>query len=118
MSKGWFKLGLAELLSGKYIESLHSFKEAYDRDKTFIEALYNMGVVYDLLGDDYKAFTYYRLYYRKVKGEKEYVLNIKQTLRFLFTGYPFIIIIINKNKIREFFPCSPNYIDFTSAGIF
>lgn len=69
--KGWFKLGLAELVSGKYVDSLHSFKEAYERDKTFIEALYNMGVVYDLLGDDYTAFTYFRLYYRKVKGEKE-----------------------------------------------
>jgi tetratricopeptide (TPR) repeat protein len=69
--KGWFKLGLAELVSGKYVDSLHSFKEAYDRDKTYIEALYNMGVVYDLLGDEYKAFTYYRHYYRKVKGEKD-----------------------------------------------
>lgn len=69
--KGWFKLGLAELVSGKYIESLHSFQEAYQRDKTFIEALYNMGVVYDLLGDNFTAFTYYRLYYRKVKGIKD-----------------------------------------------
>ena len=69
--KGWFKLGLAEFVSGKYMESIHSFKEAYDRDKTFIEALYNMGVVYDLLGNDYRAYTYYRLYYLKTKGEKE-----------------------------------------------
>lgn len=69
--KGWFKLGLAELISGKYLESLQSFKQAYERDKTFIEALYNMGVVYDLLGDDYTAFTYYRLYYRKAKGESD-----------------------------------------------
>lgn len=68
--RGWFKLGLAEMLAGRYVESLHSFREAYDRDKTFIEALYNMGVIYDLLGDDYIAFTYYRLYYKKVKGEK------------------------------------------------
>jgi len=70
-AKGWFKLGLAELISGKYLESLQSFKQAYDRDKTFIEALYNMGVVYDLLGDNYTAFTYYRLYYRKIKGERD-----------------------------------------------
>ena len=70
-ARGWFKLGLAELISGKYIESLHSFSEAYNRDKTFIEALYNMGVVYDLLGDNYKAFTYYRLYYMKTKGIKD-----------------------------------------------
>jgi len=69
-SRGWFKLGLAEFFSGKYIDSLHSFKEAYDKDKTFIEALYNMGVIYDLLGNDYLAFTYYRLYYKKKKGEK------------------------------------------------
>ncbi len=70
-AKGWFKLGLAELVSGKYIESLHSFHTAYEKDKTFIEALYNMGVVYDLLGKEYKAFTYYRLYYRKTKGIKD-----------------------------------------------
>lgn len=67
---GWFKLGLAELISGKYIDSLHSFREAYERDNTLIEALYNMGVVYDLLGDEYRSFTYYRLYYRGLKGEK------------------------------------------------
>lgn len=69
--RGWFKLGIAELISGKLIESLHSFREAYNRDKTFIEALYNMGVVYDLLGDEYKAFTYYRHYYKKTRGEKD-----------------------------------------------
>lgn len=69
-SRGWFKLGLAEFLSGKYIDSIHSFREAYDRDKTFIEALYNIGVIYDLLGKDYTAFTYYRLYTVKIKGEK------------------------------------------------
>jgi len=70
-AKGWFKLGLAELISGKYIESLHSFQEAYQRDKTIIESLYNMGVVYDLLGDNYTSYTYYRLYYRRVKGIKD-----------------------------------------------
>ncbi len=69
--KGWFQLGLAELISGKYLESLQSFKQAYEKDKTLIEALYNMGVVYDLLGDNYTAFTYYRLYYRRVKGERD-----------------------------------------------
>ena len=66
---GWFKLGLAELIAGKYIDSLHSFDKAYEMDDTLIESLYNMGTVYDLLGDEYKAFAYYRLYYRQVKGE-------------------------------------------------
>ena len=66
-AKGWFKLGLAELISGRYIDSLHSFEKAYEKDETFIEALYNIGIAYDLLGDDFKALTYYRLYYRKIK---------------------------------------------------
>ena len=66
---GWFKLGLAELIAGKYIDALHSFDNAYKKDETLIESLYNMGVVYDLIGDEFKALTYYRLYYKKVKGE-------------------------------------------------
>ena len=65
-SKGWFKLGLAELIAGKYIDSLHSFKKAYEKDGTLIESLYNIGVAYELLGDEFNAFTYYRLYYRRV----------------------------------------------------
>ena len=67
-AKGWFKLGLAELISGRYLDSLHSFKKAYEIDETFIEALYNLGTAYDLLGDELNAITYYRLYYRKVKN--------------------------------------------------
>ncbi len=70
-ARGWFKLGIAEFLSEKYIDSLHSFNEAYKRDRTFIEALYNIGVVYDLLGDNYKAYVHYRQYYRRLKGERE-----------------------------------------------
>jgi tetratricopeptide (TPR) repeat protein len=70
-AKGWFKLGLAELISGRYIDSLHSFDKAYEKDETFIEALYNMGIAYDILGDEFKALTYYRLYYRSVKGKKD-----------------------------------------------
>lgn len=70
-AKGWFKLGIAEFLAEKYIESLHSFSEAYKRDRTFIEALYNIGVVYDLLGDNYRAYVHFRLYYKRLKGERE-----------------------------------------------
>jgi tetratricopeptide (TPR) repeat protein len=69
-AKGWFKLGLAELISGKYVDSLHSFGMAYEKDKNIIESLYNIGVVYDLLGDEFKALAYFRLYYKKIKGEK------------------------------------------------
>lgn len=69
-ARGWFKLGLAELVYGKYVDSLHSFHEAYEKDRTVIEALYNIGVVYDLLGDEYRAFSYFRMYYRGLKGEK------------------------------------------------
>jgi len=66
-AKGWFNLGLAELISGKYADSIHSFEKAYEKDETFIESLYNIGVVYDLLGEEFMAFSYYRLYHKKVK---------------------------------------------------
>ena len=68
-SMGWFKLGLAELIAGKYVDSLHSFEKAYEKDESSIESLYNLGVVYDLLGNEFKALTYYRLYYKRIRGE-------------------------------------------------
>ena len=50
------------MLSNKYVDSIHSFNNAYEKDSRFVEALYNMGAVYDLIGNEYKAFYYYRKY--------------------------------------------------------
>lgn len=65
LAKGYFYLGLAEFIGGKYQDALHSFKAAYERDRGYVEALYNMGVIYDLLGKNYMAFVYYRQYFNE-----------------------------------------------------
>lgn len=62
LAKGYFYLGLAELLGGKYVEALHSFQSAHDLDKGFAESLYNIAVIYEHLGNNYRAFVYYRKY--------------------------------------------------------
>lgn len=58
----YFYLGLAQLVTGRYVDSIHSFNSAFEKDNRFVESLYNIGTVYELLGDDYKAFHYYRKY--------------------------------------------------------
>ena len=62
LARGFFYLGLAELLGGKYVEALHSFKNAHDLDKGLVESLYNIAVIYEHLGKSYNAFVYYRRY--------------------------------------------------------
>jgi len=62
LAKGFFYLGLAELLGGRYVEALHSFKSAYDLDRKYVEALYNIAAIYEHLGKSYNAFLYYRRY--------------------------------------------------------
>lgn len=57
-----FYLGIAQLITEKYVDSIHSFNNAFEKDNRFVEALFNIGTVYELLGDDYKAFFYYRKY--------------------------------------------------------
>lgn len=63
-----FYLGIAQLITVKYVDAIHSFDNAFEKDNRFVEALYNIGTIYELLGDDYKAFVYYRKYlYEKEK---------------------------------------------------
>jgi tetratricopeptide (TPR) repeat protein len=62
-----FYLGLAQLISEKYIEAIHSFKRAYELDKKYAEALFNIAVIYEHLGNDYMAFFYYREYLKETE---------------------------------------------------
>lgn len=64
--KGHFYLGMAYFMAQKYTEAARSFKTAYDYDDTFIEALYNLGVVYEIMDKTY----YSRLYYSRYLEEK------------------------------------------------
>ncbi len=60
-AKGYFYLGLAYMLDHKYTHSINAFANSYHLDKTFVEALYNIGVVYDLMMDE-KANKYFDKY--------------------------------------------------------
>lgn len=61
-AKGYFYLGMAQLLTGKYNDSIASFKSAYERDVSLQESLYNISRAYELLGDKVNSLTYYRRY--------------------------------------------------------
>ena len=70
LARGYFYLGLAEFFSGKNIEAIHSFSSAFEKDRKLVESLYNIGVIYDELGNSYKAFSYYRKYINDLKGSE------------------------------------------------
>lgn len=61
-ARAHFYLGLAELLTGKYNDSITSFKKAYERDVSLQESLYNISRAYDLKGDKLNSIIYYRKY--------------------------------------------------------
>lgn len=70
LAKGYFYLGLACLLKKKYNHAIKAFTDAYRHDSTMIEALYNIGAVYDLLEKEYMALKYFDDYlYQKEKKE-------------------------------------------------
>jgi tetratricopeptide (TPR) repeat protein len=64
-AKGHFYLGIAYLMKEKYVKAVHAFDDAYRNDSTFIEALYNMGAAYDIMGYEGKAKKYFDLFYLK-----------------------------------------------------
>ncbi len=70
-ASGWFYLGMAQLFSEKYVDALHSFDNAYKKNRKYIEALYNMATIYEHLGDGYKAFFYYRKYIEAIEEDRK-----------------------------------------------
>ncbi len=72
--KGYFYLGLAYFMAKQYRQAAAAFKSAYMYDDTYIEALYNLGVVYEIMEQSYKSSLYYRKYLgEKVKEEEDLV---------------------------------------------
>ncbi|HRZ25470.1 MAG TPA: tetratricopeptide repeat protein [Spirochaetota bacterium] len=69
LARGHFYLGMAYLLKRNYVYAVHSFKAAYEADDSMIEALYNIGVAYDMMGKDYNAVIYFRKYYAEKNNE-------------------------------------------------
>jgi tetratricopeptide (TPR) repeat protein len=73
--RGYFYLGIAYYMDGKYPQAIDAFKSAYGYDDTYIEALYNMGIIYDLMHKSYESTIYFRKYIsEKLKEEEEIVL--------------------------------------------
>lgn len=64
-AKGHFYLGICYLMKEKYIQAVHSFDNAYRNDSSLIEALYNIGAAYDIMGYEGKAAKYYDLFLLK-----------------------------------------------------
>ncbi len=73
-ARGYFYLGLAYFFNRNYIQAVHSFDRAYREDYTMIEALYNMGVQYDLMDNGYKAAIYFNKYLNEKYGQEEDIL--------------------------------------------
>ena len=70
-SKAYFYLGLSYFYQKKYIAAIHAFDEAYNNDKTCIESIYNIGVIYDLMDKSLKSKKYFKLWKTlKEKSEK------------------------------------------------
>ena len=69
-AKGFFYLGMAQMLAEKYNDSIKSFKKAYEKDIALHESLYNISVAYDMKGDKLHSIIYYRKYI-KAKEKKD-----------------------------------------------
>ncbi len=73
-ARGHFYLGMAYFLSEKYVYALHAFREAYKYEETLIEALYNMGAIYDMMGKSYESIIYFRKYKEEKEREEEDII--------------------------------------------
>lgn len=69
--RGHFYLGMAYFLARKYPQAAASFKRTYSQDDTYIEALYNLATVYDIMDRDYFARRYYQKYLDEKSKEEE-----------------------------------------------
>lgn len=73
LAKGYFYLGMAYLFSGKYDRAIHSFNDAYSADRALYPALYNIGSVYDKIGQTQKARQYFTKYFEEMhRGEEDF----------------------------------------------
>ena len=63
---------MALMFKKRYNAAIDAFSNAYKYDKSFIEALYNIGAIYELLEKNNKAVQYFDEYlYQKEKKEED-----------------------------------------------
>ena len=74
LSRGYFYLGAAFMLKRRYSDAINGFLIAYEQDKTMLEALFNIGVIYELLQNNHMAQKYFDDYIsQKVKKEENLI---------------------------------------------
>ncbi|HNW30221.1 MAG TPA: hypothetical protein PKN50_17210 [Spirochaetota bacterium] len=69
--KGYFYLGIAHFMAKHYREAASAFKSAYSYDDTYLEALYNLGVVYEIMEQQYYSTVYYNKFLEEKEKESE-----------------------------------------------
>ncbi len=69
-AKAYFYLGIGYMIHEKYVPAIHAFADAYRNDSTMIEALYNIGAAYDMMGNGVKAKFYFDKYIQRKEGEE------------------------------------------------
>jgi tetratricopeptide (TPR) repeat protein len=72
--KGYFYLGMGYLLAKKYPYAAQAFKTAYSLDNGYVEALYNLGVVFDIMEKTYESQVYFtRFFDKRAKKEEDII---------------------------------------------
>lgn len=66
-AKAWFYLGMGYFINRKYPMALNAFSEAFEKDRTMAEALYNISVIYDMMGKTERS-NFYHMRYEKLKA--------------------------------------------------
>lgn len=71
LARGHFYLGIALMLNKKRIHAIHAFNLAYRYDDSIIEALFNIGAIYDSMESRHKAKMFFGKYmFRKLKKKR------------------------------------------------
>ena len=70
-SKAWFYLGMAHTFSKDYANAIDAFQGAYRADRSCIEALYNIGAVFDIMGHSFKSKKFFNAYFTAMSGGSE-----------------------------------------------
>jgi tetratricopeptide (TPR) repeat protein len=70
LAKGYFYLGFALMFDKKYEYAIDAFNTAFRTDKSYTEALYNIGSIYDIMGHQGKSGRYFAEYFRLIHPDK------------------------------------------------
>lgn len=75
LSRGHFYLGMIYMFQKKYVYAIKSFWKSYETDDECIEALYNIGSIYDIMGHPFKSRFYYQKYYNEKNKVEEDIFD-------------------------------------------